>query len=199
VIQVGDFHHETTLGKLGSREGGHSWFLELVSRWRIWIVTQSLACCAVCEGSVGVRGCQSASLSVTFEDYKNSVCCAMPKVCNARSRRTRAAVGLPPKAPASYEELRPWLLEVERARERGMDLPPFRHIGSLHVGEGEWRWTVLCTNELLRIMELSLIPYPLLSNVDENPVVQLPEVIISDGETCWFDMDKSWAVYPSKD
>ena len=153
----------------------------------------SLPFCVVCKGSAGVRGGQSASLRGTF------VCCAMPMVCNARSRRTRAAVGLPLMAPASCQDLRPWLLEVERARERGMDLPPFRHIGSLHVGEGEWRWTVLCTNELLRIMELSLIPYPLLSNVDENPVVQLPEVIISDGETCWFDIDKSWTVYPPKD
>ena len=66
MIQVGDFHHETALGKLGSREGGHSWFLELVSRWRIRIVTQSLAFCAVCEGSDGVRGGQSVGLRGTF-------------------------------------------------------------------------------------------------------------------------------------
>ena len=120
----------------------------------------------------------------------------MPKVRNAMSKRTRAAVGLAPKAPASYEELRPWLVEVERARLRGMDLPPFRHIGRLHVGDGEWHCAMLCTIELVKFMEASLIPYTLSSTIVVNPIVQLPEVIISDGETRWFDIDKSWTVYP---
>ena len=84
----------------------------------------------------------------------------MARVRPARSKRTTAAVGLSTEAPQSLEDLRPWLLEVLRAKRRGMHIRRIVHIARLTKPGAEWRWTVACTAELMNIVADSRVAYP---------------------------------------
>ncbi|KAG0573525.1 hypothetical protein KC19_VG185100 [Ceratodon purpureus] len=95
------------------------------------------------------------------------------------------------KSPQNAEDLRPWLAEVDRARRRGMDIPPLRAIAPLLQVDADFRWTIACALELLDIIAASSISYLLNtsvntsvnSEVDSNTVVQSEDSVSTDSES----------------
>lgn len=67
--------------------------------------------------------------------------------------------------------------KVERARRRGLDIPPFVHIAKLTEPDTSWWWTVACALELLEIMAASRVTFPVHNTTanmvtDENSVTR---------------------------
>ena len=114
------------------------------------------------NATLGFRGRSShiRRASVGVWDQESSV--RMGRLRQARSKRTTAVVCLVSVAPQSPEELRPWLLEVERARRRGFHVRKSTHITRLTKPGAAWRWTVACSVELMNLMADSRVPYPLI-------------------------------------
>ena len=90
------------------------------------------------------------------------------------------------KSPENAEDLRPWLAEVDRARRRGMDIPPLRYIAPLLDVDADFRWSIACARELLDIIAASGISYPLNTSVNSevysNSVVESEDSVSTDSE-----------------
>ena len=66
-------------------------------------------------------------------------------------------------SPQGVEELRLWFMAVERARGRGVEIPPWNLIARLMQPGVEWDWTIAHGLEQLEIMNASNIKFPLTS------------------------------------
>lgn len=66
-------------------------------------------------------------------------------------------------SPQGVEELRPWFMAVERARGRGVEIPPWNYIARIMQPGVEWDWTLAHTIEQAEIENASNIKFPLTS------------------------------------